>query len=165
MHRAIVTLLALLQLAASETVSLEQAPAFASQRPCAQDCFGTLNNSPYLLAERIGCSDTNFGNDCFCRPDLQGNGDAYLQSCVNRDCSQNTLDTNSAISIYNAYCTGAGYLRTTPATTTSGTGHPPSTVTVTVTATVRVSSAQKRLALPLQDLIANLASFRRIGRG
>ncbi|KAI0866068.1 hypothetical protein F4860DRAFT_509250 [Xylaria cubensis] len=163
---AILSLLALLHLAASEKASITQAAVFASQRPCAQGCFTyDLYEGPDRLAEGIGCDYKNPQNECFCRPDLQSDADAFLSSCVNRECSQNTLDTNSATSIYDAYCTGAGFLRDTPSTPTSGTGDFPSTVTVTVTATVRVSSAQKRFTSPLGVLVAHLASLRRIGRG
>ncbi|KAI0437683.1 hypothetical protein F4803DRAFT_570493 [Xylaria telfairii] len=136
MIRAIFPLLVLLHLTACEKASITQAPVFASQRPCAQDCFAyPLYEGPDRLAEAIGCDYRVPQNECVCRPDLQADADAFLLSCVNRGCSQNALDTNSATSIYDEYCTSAGYLRSTPATVTSGTDESPSTVTVTVTAT------------------------------
>ncbi|RYC61012.1 hypothetical protein CHU98_g5198 [Xylaria longipes] len=120
MIHAIFPLLLLLHLAASETASITQAAVFASQRPCAQGCFTyDLSEGPDRLAQAIGCDYDNPPNECFCRPDLQADADAFLQSCVNRECSQNTLDTNSATSIYDEYCTGAGFLRNTPTMTTS----------------------------------------------
>ncbi|KAI0194145.1 hypothetical protein EV127DRAFT_405771 [Xylaria flabelliformis] len=125
---AILPLLALLHLAASEKASITQAAVFASQRPCAQGCFTyDLYEGPDRLAEGIGCDYKNPQNECFCRPDLQSDADAFLSSCVNRECSQNTLDTNSATSIYDAYCTGAGFLRDTPSTPTSDSSHTLST--------------------------------------
>ncbi|KAI1745839.1 hypothetical protein F4680DRAFT_399331 [Xylaria scruposa] len=125
MVRAIFSFLLLLHLAASEKASITQAAVFASQRPCAQGCFTyNLYEGPDRLAEGIGCDYKNPQDECFCRPDLQGDADAFLQSCVNRECSQNTLDTNSATSIYDAYCTGAGFLRDTPSTPTSDPSSP-----------------------------------------
>ncbi|KAI1754530.1 hypothetical protein F4782DRAFT_528451 [Xylaria castorea] len=133
MIHAIFPLLALLHLAASETASITQASVFASQRPCAQGCFSyDLGEGPDRLAEGIGCDYRNPPNDCFCRPDLQADADAFLRSCVNRECSQNTQDTNSATSIYDEYCTGAGFLRDTPLMTTSGTGDFPSVTAPTI---------------------------------
>lgn len=168
MIHVIFTFLVLLHLAASETVTLTDAPAYESQRPCAKDCFYLgAYKGPDQLAENIGCDIEDIQNECLCRPDLQAEADAYLKSCVNSGCSKNTLDINSAVSIYDEYCTGAGFQRATnlPATTTSGTDDSPSTVTVTMMATMTVSSAQKRLTSPLQVLVANLAGFRRIRRG
>lgn len=162
----IFVLLFLLHLAASESATLTQAPAYASQRPCAQGCFAfNLYKGPDRLAEGIGCDYKNPQNECICRPDLQSDGDAFLQECVDNSCTQNSRDTNSAISIYDQYCADAGFPRSTPATLTSGTDDFPSTVTVTVTATVRVSSAPKRAISPLRALIVTLASFARMGRG
>lgn len=52
---AIFPLLVLLRLTASEKASITQAPVFASQRPCAQDCFAyNLYEGPDRLAEGIG---------------------------------------------------------------------------------------------------------------
>ncbi|KAI0409274.1 hypothetical protein F4802DRAFT_593553 [Xylaria palmicola] len=150
-------LLALPHLADAATVSLTQVPAFASQRPCAQNCFSwSISDGVGRLADGIGCDYQDPENECVCRPDLQANAEAFIQNCVNKGCSQNTLDTNSAVSIYDAYCTDAGFKRETPATPTSGTGDSPSTVTVTVTATVRVSSARKQSAA--SPLLLALAS-------
>ncbi|KAJ2991724.1 hypothetical protein NUW58_g2414 [Xylaria curta] len=165
--QTIVPLLALLHLAASEKASITQLPVYTSQRPCARRCFdfGGAYEGPAKLASIIGCDFYPPMNECFCRPDLQANADAYLLNCVDRACVQNAQDTNSAISIYDEYCTSAGFLRGgVLATTTSGTGDFPSAVTVTVTATatttVRVSSAQKPFPFPLGTLAAFLAISR-----
>ncbi|KAI0457940.1 hypothetical protein F5B21DRAFT_462261 [Xylaria acuta] len=118
-------LLVLLRLAASEKASITQAPNFASQRPCAQGCFTYgYYEGPDKLAEGIGCEYHHPENECFCRPDLQTSADAFLQSCVNRECSANSLDTDSATSIYDEYCTGAGFMRNAPMTRTSDPSSP-----------------------------------------
>ncbi|KAI1198177.1 hypothetical protein F5X97DRAFT_300122 [Nemania serpens] len=110
----------LLRPAASTSATLTQAPAYASQRPCAQECFAfNLYKGPDRLAQGIGCDYKNPQNECICRPDLQNDADAFLQECVGNSCSQNSRDTNSAISIYEGYCAGAGFPRSTPATPTS----------------------------------------------
>lgn len=154
----LVTLLLLLRLAVSEPATITNAPVYSSQRPCAQDCFVYgYYTGPDKLASAIGCEYHNPQNECFCRLDLQPNAEAYLRSCVDDGCNLNTLDTNSALSIYDAYCTGAGYIRKTPTTTTAGTDAICSTVTATVTATVTDSSARRRLRSPFEVLVANLA--------
>ncbi|KAI0802327.1 hypothetical protein GGR55DRAFT_455172 [Xylaria sp. FL0064] len=120
MIRSLLIVFSLLHLAACDSVSLAQATAFASQRPCAQSCFGGgIFGDVGELADGIGCAYQNPQNECVCRLDLQSNADEYIASCVSRYCSANTLDITSAVSIYDAYCTSAGYVRDTPATRTS----------------------------------------------
>jgi hypothetical protein len=176
----IFALLILPYLAASEPASITEVPVFASQRPCAKGCFIlSIYEGPDRLAKNIGCEYSIPQNDCVCRPDLQVDADAFLKECINSACDSSTLDIISATSIYDEYCTNAGFLRKTPATTTSGTRDSPSTVTVTVTAVVRstvtafgttvtvtrrASSAHKRATSPLQGLVGNLASLRRMVR-
>ncbi|KAI0505693.1 hypothetical protein F5B22DRAFT_651491 [Xylaria bambusicola] len=144
--------LALLHSAASQKVSITQLPVYASQRPCAQRCFAyNTNAGPERVANEIGCDSDVPQNECFCRSDLQADADAFLQTCVDRGCDQNSKDTNSAVSIYDAYCTSAGYMRDVLATPASGTDDFPSVATVTVTATVKVSSAQRRFASRFAD--------------
>ncbi|KAI0393016.1 hypothetical protein F5Y17DRAFT_434280 [Xylariaceae sp. FL0594] len=130
------TLLILLRPAASDPATITNAAVYSSQRPCAQDCFVYgFYTGPDKLASAIGCEYRNPQNECFCRGDLQPKADAYLRNCVDRGCNQNTLDTDSALSIYDAYCTGAGYLRTTPATTATTAAGPSSTLLVSQSST------------------------------
>ncbi|GAW15882.1 hypothetical protein ANO14919_053040 [Xylariales sp. No.14919] len=127
MIHLLLTLLFLIHLAASESVSITRVPEYSSQRPCAQGCFGGgIFTVAGALANGIGCDYHNPQNECVCRLDLQDTADGYLQNCVSRECSANTLDTNSAVSIYDAYCTAAGFIRSTPATITSGSSTSPS---------------------------------------
>ncbi|RFU30227.1 hypothetical protein B7463_g6107, partial [Scytalidium lignicola] len=156
-------LLVLLHLASCATATLTENPAYQSQRPCARNCFYigfSLNGGPDRLAQGIGCDVDPISNDCFCRPDLQQKADSYILSCVRSGCG-NTLDINSAVTIYDNYCTSAGFYRVTdaPATTTAGTQDSPTTVTVTVVHTVSVSSAERRLKPPLAELIAQTTSL------
>jgi len=158
------------------TASLTESPAYESQRPCAKDCFylGAWSGPDYL-AENIGCDASDIQNECLCRPDLQPKGDSWLRSCVGDRCDKNTLDISVAVSIYDAYCTKAGFTTEPPAPTPTSSGtddnyFPPSTVTVTVTATVTVSSAAQRgIVSPWRALswVANLAGLpgRMLGRG
>jgi len=74
----------------------------------------------WYLANEIGCDPSPATEECICRPDLQAAGDSYLTQCVYKRCDQNDLDTNSAVSIYDSYCTAAGFMReNTPAPTIS----------------------------------------------
>ncbi|KAK5631501.1 hypothetical protein RRF57_007215 [Xylaria bambusicola] len=139
MIHALLAFILQLQLAASESVTITRLPVFSSQRPCAQQCFdggiGGVFTAAGALAYGIHCEYRNPQNECVCRPDLQDQAEAYLQNCVDNECNANSLDTNSAISIYDEYCTSAGYIRNVAATTTSGTNDSPLTVTATVTVT------------------------------
>lgn len=113
----------LFRVASCQTVSIQDIPAFTSQRPCALNCISGLNGEPEILAEDMGCAYSPIENECFCRPDLQGTAESIVRQCVNNYC-QNTLDVNSAVSIYDAYCTGLGSTRAAGAVTTSATGKP-----------------------------------------
>lgn len=109
------------------TVTLTNLPAYQSQRSCATQCFYSGFSSgggPDRLANQLDCSVDPIENDCFCRPDLQDDADALIQSCVYDLCSRNTIDVSSAVSIYDGYCTAAGFNRaveTTAARGSSGT--------------------------------------------
>ncbi|KAH7412827.1 hypothetical protein BKA64DRAFT_659651 [Cadophora sp. MPI-SDFR-AT-0126] len=94
---------------------------YQSLRPCAQGCFGsTISMDTWYLANEIGCDPSPATEECICRPDLQAAADSYLTQCVYKSCDQNELDTNSAVSIYDSYCTAAGFMReNTPAPTFS----------------------------------------------
>lgn len=111
-------------------------------------------NTPNILAEDMGCGTSPIENDCFCRADLQQNAENIIRSCVNNDC-QETQDVNSAVSLYDAYCTGAGF--TADAATTAATGMPnsntPATVTITRIETVTASSGQQRLMSPMEVIV------------
>ncbi|KAH8810876.1 hypothetical protein F5884DRAFT_897410 [Xylogone sp. PMI_703] len=162
MSSVLLLFLLLLHQASCATVTLTDLPAYQSQRPCAIDCFYygfSSKGGPDGIAENIGCNVDPIMNECLCRPDLQAQADAYLSNCVRSKCDQNSLDVNSAVTIYDDYCTSAGYYRVTdaPATSTSGTQASPTTVTVTVMQTVSVSSAERRLRSPLAELVAQVA--------
>lgn len=108
------------------TVTLTNLPAYQSQRSCATRCFYSGFSSgggPDRLANLLDCDVDPIENDCFCRADLQDDADALLQSCVYDACSKNTIDVTSAVSIYDSYCTAAGFNRaveTTAAQSKSG---------------------------------------------
>mgnify|MGYP001170562984 CR=1 FL=1 len=112
-------------------------------------CFGsTISMDTWYLANEIGCDPSPATEECICRPDLQAAGDSYLTQCVYKRCDQNDLDTNSAVSIYDSYCTAAGFMReNTPAPTISGTDLFP-TVIVTSIRTVYISSTVVLLGSP-----------------
>jgi hypothetical protein len=115
----------------SQSVSITDESAWSSQRNCARGCVGSSDSGPLFLASKLSCTKP-YDNSCFCRSDLQPKAESYLQSCVNSYCS-NTLDANSAVSIYDAYCTSAGFVKAavTVGTQTSFTTSRASVVNIT----------------------------------
>lgn len=120
------TLLSIFALAPSilaATVTLTDLPAYQSQRGCAIPCFHIGYGGaggPDQLADQLDCSVSPIENDCFCRADLQDDADALIQSCVYEACSGNTIDVSSAVSIYDSYCTAAGFTRAVETTAVQG---------------------------------------------
>lgn len=152
-----------LPLISAGTVSIFDAPGYASQRPCARDCFYigfAVNGGPDELASHLDCDVDPIEDSCFCRPDLQSVAVSYVNSCVYRVCSKNTLDSNSAVTIYKQYCTSAGFQALTPTTTsassTIGALISPTTVTVTAIQTVFLSSGERRAKMPFEGLVQQL---------
>lgn len=141
------------------SVTLTELPAYESQRPCVQSCFywgSSTDGGPDLLADEIGCEVDPIENDCLCRPDLQGDANSYLRSCVNEDCEK-TLDVNSALKIYNDYCTNNGFTSDSTTTADPGTQDPPATVTVTTVYTAGAPRVRPALA----GLAAQVTAFLR----
>lgn len=105
------------------TVTLTNLPAYQSQRSCAKQCFYigfSSGGGPDRLADHLDCAVDPIENDCFCRADLQDDADAFVQSCVYDYCSKNTIDVSSAVSIYDSYCTAAGFNRAVETTAAQG---------------------------------------------
>lgn len=145
----IFSFLLLTHVALSETATIFDLPDYKSQRPCAKECFngGAGDDELYYLANAVNCDFEDTQNDCICRADLQVSADQYLSRCVYDGCDRATIDVNSALSIYDNYCTDLGYHRSpmsTPATTTGMQGSSP-TVTVTAVVVVTVSSANRQM--------------------
>lgn len=66
----------------------------------------------------------------------------------------NTLDANIAVSIYDAYCTSAGFVKAAVTTgTPTSSLYTPATVTVTMVETVTVRSEQMRRSSPVEALV------------
>ena len=154
MLRYSILLLAVLALLIDATrVSLTDSPAWQDKRPCMENCFG--NKDVNYLAQNLKVENKNEG---VCRQDIQPLGVQRLRTCIGTYCDDNELDINYGISLYTAYCTGAGYTGAIAAATTTGNCLPPlAPVTVTVTSiqTVFATSAAKRgIMLPLQDFFA-----------
>jgi hypothetical protein len=160
----LITLLLLVQLISAATVTLLNMPAYGSQRPCARGCFTRYSHDgPDNIAAYIQCDYYPVENDCFCRPDLQTTAEASLSACVSQGCARNQLDIDVATKIYIDYCSNAGYVKaveasTTPTTTsTQGTPYSISTVTVTAIHTVLISSGERRVRSPFEELAAIFA--------
>ncbi|KAK6346523.1 hypothetical protein TWF696_006648 [Orbilia brochopaga] len=80
---------------AAGTASLLDQPDYKTGRPCMRDCL-------YYLNGNIGCQNVD---SCVCRADLAPPITRYLSTCIMSACSF-TIDVNSGISIYQAYCSG-----------------------------------------------------------
>ncbi|KAH8650501.1 hypothetical protein BGZ60DRAFT_534162 [Tricladium varicosporioides] len=111
----------------SQSVSITDQSAFSSQRSCARGCVGSSVSGPLFLASKLSCAQP-YDNSCFCRSDLQQKAQSYLQSCVNSACT-NSLDASSAVAVYDAYCTSAGFVK---AAVTTGTQSSFTTSTVNI---------------------------------
>ena len=99
-----------------QTVSIQYETVYTSQRTCAFVCQG-INDDADLIAEELNCDTSSLLNSCFCRSDLQAKAEYYISSCVQNMCAD-TQDATSAVSIYDAYCTSAGFLKTSGNTRT-----------------------------------------------
>ncbi|KAK6537171.1 hypothetical protein TWF694_011368 [Orbilia ellipsospora] len=79
----------------SQQVTLANGDDYKNGRPCMTNCL-------YYLAGNNGCANID---QCVCRLDLQPQITSYISSCVSNGCS-NTVDIQSGVSIYQAYCAG-----------------------------------------------------------
>jgi hypothetical protein len=102
--------LPLLRTVSSQTVSIQYVSAYTSQRECALACQGINPNDADLIAEALSCATGPIENSCFCRSDLQAEAENTISTCVQSMCGD-TQDATSAVSIYDAYCTSAGFLK------------------------------------------------------
>jgi hypothetical protein len=99
---------------AAPTQSLYSEDLFKQQRSCAQGCFGCCSDN---VAGDLSCPEPVL-NSCYCRSDLQPVAVSYISSCVSSACSSNTVDIQSATSLYQAYCVSNGYTEITTSTST-----------------------------------------------
>jgi hypothetical protein len=137
--RSYITLLILASFVSADgTVTLFSLPAYTSQRACAQLCFSGCiycGIGPWTagLMNAVGC-DLPFLDSCMCRTDLFSSAEGYLSTCVSSACSSDSVDINSALSIYGSYCAEVNSPATNAATTTPAGGS--SSITTTITATI-----------------------------
>ncbi|KAK2811622.1 hypothetical protein FQN50_001964 [Emmonsiellopsis sp. PD_5] len=94
----------------AQTVSIDQQQGYGDLRECAEDCFAAGISPAWSISKELDCDPHDPIDKCFCRADLQSQAERYVSSCVSASCS-NTLDVSSAVSIYTAYCTSAGYTK------------------------------------------------------
>jgi hypothetical protein len=96
------------------TYSIQSVNGYALLRACAQAC---LWNDLYNLPDKLNCARPVL-NACVCRTDLGPSASSFLTTCVNSECSSNSNDLVSAVSLYDSYCIANSYI---PAMTTAGT--------------------------------------------
>jgi hypothetical protein len=134
---------------------------------CAQDCFQTWVAGCWapaldIFLQCVGVATpfcTYASNDCYCRADHQPVAVSYLSSCVSKSCTVGDaqIDVNSAITVYDGYCSSNGYLATAPATTSAQTTQGP-IVTTTVYVTKPSSGVSLRLIFVGWDRILTVLS-------
>jgi len=100
--------LLLLRTVSSQTVSIQYVSAYTSQRDCAFACQGINPDDADVIANYLTCDTEPLENSCFCRSDLQAKAENHISTCVQSMCGD-TEDATSAVSIYEAYCTSAGF--------------------------------------------------------
>jgi hypothetical protein len=135
---------------ADGTVSITAAPDYILQRNCATSCFyWTIGIETFAnLASALSCNLSPLENLCFCRTDLQPSAASFLTRCVSSLCGSDSVDVDSATSVYLNYCSSDG-VASAAATTTAST---PSTrqpaaspiPNPTASATTKSSSSGKR---------------------
>jgi hypothetical protein len=90
------------------TVSLASDSDMEAQRDCVKGC--AMSRPPdggTNLPRALQCGMTPVYNDCLCRADLTAEANKHMTSCVNKWCSGNTADIESAVSLYGSYCLAA----------------------------------------------------------
>jgi hypothetical protein len=150
--------------AQATTQSIASDTAWQAMDPCARACFQTWVAGCWApaLDGILGC-DSNYclyaSNDCYCRADHQPVAVSYLSSCVSKSCTVGDaqIDVNSAVTVYDGYCSSNGYLPTAPATTSAQTTPGP-TVTTTVYVTKPSSGVSLRFMFVGWDMILTVLS-------
>lgn len=103
------------------TVSITAIPEWAVQASCVQNCLyqGTVGFG-YNLATNLGCvvSTSTVFNGCYCTNVVSSKASVFLKQCVSIFCA-GTAQVDGAISVYDNYCTAAGYPRSVAAASTT----------------------------------------------
>ena len=137
---------------APATQSLYSEDLYKQQRSCAQGCFVTCcNGYSDNIANDLSCPNPVL-NSCYCRGDLQAVAVSIISSCVSSACSSDTIDIQSATSLYQAYCTSNGY----PPITTSTSIYTPSASQPQATSTNDLAStAVTSVVIVTQTLVSS----------
>jgi hypothetical protein len=140
---------------ASATQSLYSEDLYKQQRSCAQCCFKDctfLSTGEDLIAGDLSCPSPIL-NSCYCRGDLQAAAVSSVSSCVSSACSGDTVDIQSATSLYQAYCASNGY---PPITTSTSTYTPSASQPQTTTSTNDLAStAVTSVVIVTQTLVSS----------
>jgi hypothetical protein len=92
----------------TQRASLYKSEFVGSEKSCASFCLWQEGWDDSLPGE-LGCGGS-LTNDCVCRVDQAPVASSALTKCILKVCgSSSTIDVSRAVSIYDAYCAGAGY--------------------------------------------------------
>jgi hypothetical protein len=137
---------------ATATQSLYSEDLYKQQRSCAQSCF--VDCCQDYVAEDLSCPNPIL-NSCYCRGDLQAQAVSYISSCVSSGCNGNTVDIQSATSLYQAYCVTNGYPPITTSTSTSTYTHSASQPQATTSTNDLASTAITSVVIVTQTLVSS----------
>ena len=141
------------------TVSIANDLDFIALRTCAAGCIYNIYGQGTYLPGFIGCAhqddgySVNFYNTCFCNAGYIPQATSFLGSCISSACSDG-IDVPAAITVWENYCTTAGYpmnnvaepttipdISVVSSTVTAANGQA-STILVTVTPTTGTTETQ-----------------------
>jgi len=93
------------------TASIFASNQYLEQVECVQNCIwhhGASND----VVDFVGCGSP-FLNGCICNPSEASSASSFLTSCVLANCTSNSNDVTSAVSVYSVYCAGDATVPTT----------------------------------------------------
>ncbi|KAE8452937.1 hypothetical protein EG329_012124 [Mollisiaceae sp. DMI_Dod_QoI] len=142
------------------TVTIYDTPAYSVAVGCVREClmqeFEAGVPDGLILAAALGCTSPYY-NGCYCTSAVASAATSLLSECIVEACS-GTAEIPDAFSIYNNYCTTAGYpgpatnvaqttniAKTTATAQNSGQAAPPSTTLVTGAIVYTVSNGGSTL--------------------
>jgi hypothetical protein len=106
-------------LAPEATASIDATNQYLEQVECVQRCIWHHGASDDVV-DYVGCGSP-FLNGCICNTAEASAASSFLTSCVIANCTSNSNDVTSAVSVYSIYCAGDATVPTTSSSAASST--------------------------------------------